>query len=258
MSRKALALSAALLAGLLAVAAATTLDVPGNRAVAGPVLPASVKPLFALPRPAPKPRPAPGSFTVEHVQSGQVALHAKPGGPVIARVGPRTQFGSPQTLAVAARARGWVGVINEDVANGSVAWVQAHSLALKPKLTRVVLRVNLERKRLELVDGNREERQMTVGVGGPGSPTPKGRFSITDKLSGSAFGAAYGCCILALSGHQTNTPPGWTGGNRLAIHGTDNPGTIGRGASAGCLHADASDMKLLMRKVSLGTPVFIH
>jgi len=100
-------------------------------------------------------------------------------------------------------------------------------------LTRTVLRVNLERKRLELVDGNRVERRIAVGVGGPGSPTPKGRFSITDKLPGSAYGSAYGCCILALSGHQTNTPPGWTGGNRLAIHGTNNPSTIGRGASAG-------------------------
>ena len=257
MPRKALVLSAAPLAGMLAVAMATTLDAPDHQARAVVV----AKPLIPIPqpRPAPKAPPHKGGFTVERVKRGQqVTLHAKPNGPVIARVGSRTEFGSPQTLAVATRAGGWVGVINEDVANGSVAWVKAHTRSLKPKLTRVALRVSLERKRLELLDGHRVERRMTIGVGKPGSPTPKGRFSITDKLPGSEYGSVYGCCILGLSGHQPNTPPVWKGGNRLAIHGTDNPGTIGRRSSLGCLHADAKDMKLLMRRVPLGTPVFIR
>jgi lipoprotein-anchoring transpeptidase ErfK/SrfK len=97
-----------------------------------------------------------------------------------------------------------------------------------------------------------------VGIGRPGSPTPAGRFSITDKLSGGTFGPFYGCCILALSGHQTNTPAGWQGGDRLAIHGTNDPGSIGVPSSAGCLHADAEDLKVLVRRVPLGTPVLIH
>ena len=203
-------------------------------------------------------RPA-GGVTVEQVKTGgKVNLHSKPNGRVIARVGSRTDFGSPQTLTVAARRGSWLGVINEDVSNGGVAWVKAQGQELKPRRTDVVLRVSLEHKRLELVDGNRVERKMTVGVGRPGSPTPKGRFSVTDKLSGRAYGGVYGCCILALSGRQTNVPPGWRGGDRLAIHGTNDPGSIGRRSSAGCLHADASDLKLLMRKVSLGTPVVIY
>ena len=43
---------------------------------------------------------------------------------------------------------------------------------------------------------------------------------------------AYGCCILALSGHQDNLPAGWPGGDRLAIHGGSG---IGSADSAGCL-----------------------
>ena len=88
---------------------------------------------------------------------------------------------------------------------------------------------------------------------------------MTDKLSGSRFGPYYGCfgpyhgcCILALSGHQPNTPPGWTGGNRLAIHGTDAPGTIGAAASAGCLRAAEGDLRVLMDTVPVGTPMFIR
>jgi hypothetical protein len=199
------------------------------------------------------------AVTVEQVKTGgKVNLHARPNGRVIARVGSRTDFGSPQTLSVAARRGSWLGVINEDVSNGTLAWVKAPGRALESRRTDVVLRVNLERKRLELVDGNRVERKMPVGVGRPGSPTPKGRFSVTDKLSGRPYGGTYGCCILALSGRQTNVPPGWQGGDRLAIHGTNDPGSIGRRSSAGCLHADASDLRVLMRKVSLGTPVVIY
>jgi lipoprotein-anchoring transpeptidase ErfK/SrfK len=99
---------------------------------------------------------------------------------------------------------------------------------------------------------------MTVGVGRPTSPTPTGRFALTDKLSGSRYGSYYGCCILALSAHQPNLPPGWTGGDRIAIHGTNAPWTIGTASSAGCPHARDADLRVLMRRVPLGAPVFIR
>jgi hypothetical protein len=95
---------------------------------------------------------------------------------------------------------------------------------------------------------------MRVGVGAPGTSTPTGRFAITDKLRGSAYSSVYGCCILALSGHQTNLPPGWTGGDRLAIHGGSTAGAV----STGCMHADEADLRDLMRIVPLGAQITIH
>ena len=96
-----------------------------------------------------------------------------------------------------------------------------------------------------------------MAVGSAGSPTPPGRYAVTDKIDGSRYGSYYGCCILALTGHQTNPPPGWTGGDRLAIHGTNAPSTIGTPASAGCLRAADDDLQVLMRLVPLGTPVHV-
>ena len=101
-------------------------------------------------------------------------------------------------------------------------------------------------------------RRMHVAVGRPGSPTPTGRFSVTDKISGERFGPYYGCCILALSATQPHTPPGWTGGNRMAIHGTDASSSIGTAASAGCLRAGDEDLNALMEWVPAGTPVVIR
>jgi hypothetical protein len=93
-----------------------------------------------------------------------------------------------------------------------------------------------------------------VGIGAVRTPTPIGRFGVTDKLTG-LNPAAYGCCILALSAHQTHLPLGWPGGDRIAIHGG---GGIGAATSNGCLHATEFVLRRLMRLVPLGTQVVIH
>ena len=67
--------------------------------------------------------------------------------------------------------------------------------------------------------------------------------------------SAYGCCVLALSGHQPNLPSTWTGGDRLAIHGG---GGIGSAVSTGCPHARTADLLYMMRALPLGTHVIIH
>jgi lipoprotein-anchoring transpeptidase ErfK/SrfK len=212
----------------------------------------------AASKPAP-PKPQP-RFSVVQIQSGRtLALHSKPGGPVIAHVASTTQFGSQTTLAVAAQRGAWVGLTSTDIPNGTLGWVKrSRGDGLKASTTHMSLRIDLSRRSLELRDGRKVVRRASVGIGRPGSATPTGRFSVTDEIPGSRYGAFYGCCIVALSGHQLHTPAGWQGGNRLAIHGTDNPGSIGVPSSAGCLHADAADLRVLMRRVRLGTPVFIH
>ena len=207
------------------------------------------------PKPVVKPQP---KFAVAQVRPGRtVALRSKPGGRVLASVGSTTEFSSPTTFAVAAHKPGWLGVTSTNLPNGKIGWVKANN-SLKAQSTHISLRIDLSRRRLELRDGRKVLRHVTVGIGRSSSPTPTGRFAITDKLSGGAYGPYYGCCILALSGHQVNTPAGWQGGDRLAIHGTNDPGSIGVPSSAGCLHADAEDLKVLMRRVPLGTPVFIR
>ena len=120
--------------------------------------------------------------------------------------------------------------------------------------TRLEIDVDLSQRRATLRRSSRVLRRFVVGVGRPGSPTPTGRFSVTDKLNGPAYSAYYGCCILALSATQPNLPAGWSGGNRIAIHG----GPTGSAVTAGCIHAADADLRSLMRLVPLGTPVLIR
>jgi L,D-transpeptidase-like protein len=189
---------------------------------------------------------------------GDLALSDRPGGPPALRIGSTTEFGSPRVLGVAARRGDWLGVVATERPNNRLAWVRRNSPGLNLRRTGWSLHADLSERTLTLRKDGRRVHRLAVAIGRPGSETPTGRFAVTDKLSGSQFGPYYGCCILALSGHQPNTPPGWTGGDRLAIHGTDVPSTIGTAASAGCLRASDADLRLLMAKVPLGATVFIR
>jgi L,D-transpeptidase catalytic domain len=194
----------------------------------------------------------PGTL-VAHVRTGRVvAVRSAPDGPVLARLSSRTEFGSPRTFAVTRAARG-LRVITTELPNGRTGWVDAPH-ALRLSRTRVTIDVDLSARLLRVRSADRLVRTIRIGIGAPGTPTPTGRFAITDKLRGPDYSAVYGCCILALSGHQTNLPPGWTGGDRLAFHG----GSTGGAVSTGCLHAAESDLRYLMRLVPLGAQVVIH
>jgi hypothetical protein len=194
------------------------------------------------------PPPAPALFETARPRARAIALRTAPGGTVVARLRDRTEFGTPLVLGVGAQRGDWVGVITSALPNGRLGWVRRAALRLTPLRTTIV--VSIARQRLELRRGATVLRSLAVGVGSARTPTPKGRFVVTDKLRGNAV---YGCCILALSGHQAAVARWWRGDPRLAIHG----GRYGA-ASYGCLHASDSDLRFLMAHVPLGTPVTIR
>ena len=241
--------------------AATQRNVNGQTAApqtAAPPAPAApaLQPIEEVAPPAP---PEPPSTPILRVRAGEtVVLRGKPRGEVVREVAATTEFGSPTTLTVAAERGDWLGVTSTALPNGKLGWVKKEDRAVAKRRTDLAIRIDLSQRRMRLMDGDRVLRTATVGIGRPGSATPTGRFAVTDKLDGADYGAYYGCCIIALSGNQPNLPPGWPGGDRLAIHGTNNPATIGARPSAGCLHAGESHLRALMRRVPLGTPVLIH
>jgi L,D-transpeptidase catalytic domain len=208
----------------------------------------------------PQPLRVTPSHVIAHVRPGSVVtLRARPFGPVVARVGSMTRFGSQRALGVLATKRGrWLAVTEPGVESNRVAWIDARAGGLRYSRTALEVDLNLSDRTLTVRRGEKILRSTTVGIGAPDSPTPTGRFAITDKLDGGDFDGAYGCCILALSAIQPNLPRGWGGGDRIAIHGTLSPGDFGRAVSAGCVHARDSDLHWLMRVVPLGTPVIIQ
>ncbi len=194
--------------------------------------------------------------TVLTVRTGAtVALRDGPGGTVIDRVGDRTEFGSPTVLTVLERRGPWAGVPTQLRPNGKLAWVRARGPGLASGSVGQSIVIDLSEMRGELSRNGEVERRWAVGIGGPGTPTPTGRFSITDEIEGG-LNPVYGCCAIALSATQPNLPAGWTGGDRIAIHGTSEP--LGEANSTGCVHSSDSDLRALIEGVVLGTPVTIR
>lgn len=189
----------------------------------------------------------------------RVSLLDRPGGKVIERIGDTTEFGSPEVLSPtgASRRDDWLAVTHTSLGNDDVAWVNSSRAPVSVRARTVRLEVDLSRREVVVRQDGDAPRRISVAVGAPDTPTPPGEYYVTDKLRGADFGSFYGCCILALSGHQPNLPQGWSGGDRLAIHGSPTP-TWGQNVSNGCLHARTADLRFLIKTVPLGTIVSVH
>jgi hypothetical protein len=200
----------------------------------------------------PQVRPA-GPFFAATPRVDSVVLRQRPGGRALATVRARTEYGSRQTVGVAATRGNWVGVISTALPNGVLGWVPRKELKLRPVAWSI--EISLSSRTLALSHDGVVVRRVGIGVGASGSATPVGHYVVTDHIDPAAYGtSAYGCCILALSGHQTHPPAGWNPNRdwRLAIHGGAN-GAV----SAGCVHADEATLRYLMRMTPLGTPVTV-
>lgn len=185
------------------------------------------------------------------------ALRSRPGGPVVARLRPRTSFDSPTVLPVLRGSGRWLAVLSSELPNRRAGWISADA-ALEAHYISHRIDVSLRRREVVVRDGGRVVSRFPVAIGGPSTPTPQGRFAVTDKLFTHDASSPYGCCILALSGRQTNAPQGWGGGDRIAIHATNLPETIGTEASLGCLRAPTAAIRRAVSTVPLGTIVTIR
>jgi len=226
-----------------------------SASVAAPPVDA-VKNLALNPQAQPRHRRSQRGTLVASVRPGhEVLLRSAAHGPVVARIGTRTEFGSPQTFAVTRLLPGRrYRVISSILPNGRTGWIDAKPGTFTLSHAHVSLEVDLSARLLRVHRGSRVTRTIRLGIGAPGTPTPTGRFAVTDKLNGAAYSPVYGCCILALSAHETHLPSGWTGGDRIAIHGGSTTGAV----STGCLHASTAALRYLMRSVPLGALVVIH
>lgn len=204
---------------------------------------------------APDP-PGPSYDIARVIPGARIPVHESPEGPVVKVVGAETEFGSPRSFYIAERRGEWLGVPAAALENNELGWIRDDEGAVEIVKSSFSVTADLSERVVQIRYGHRVMRSIQVTIGRAGSETPTGLFAVTDGLAGRGLGPYYGCCALALTGHQPSLPQGWIGGDRIAIHGT--PGAVGAAASAGCLRASDRDMVDLFALVPLGTPVFIN
>jgi lipoprotein-anchoring transpeptidase ErfK/SrfK len=110
-------------------------------------------------------------------------------------------------------------------------------------LMAYAITVNLSARRLTLYRDGSPVKSYPVGIGKILTPTPAGTYYIINKAPnpGGPFGVM------------------WMGLNRkgYGIHGTNNPASIGKVVSHGCIRMYNQDVLELSRLVPIGTPVRI-
>ncbi|NLK52343.1 MAG: L,D-transpeptidase family protein [Syntrophomonadaceae bacterium] len=107
------------------------------------------------------------------------------------------------------------------------------------------LTVDVDNRTLQVRRENKVIKTYPVAVGKPETPTPLGDWSIVEKTvnPGGPFGARW---------MRLSVP--WGG---YGIHGTNNPNSIGKAASHGCVRMFNEDVIELYDMVTIGTPVKI-
>jgi lipoprotein-anchoring transpeptidase ErfK/SrfK len=192
------------------------------------------------------------------VEAGGAMVHRWPGGPASGTIPATTQLGTPTwAWAVSASPNGsWGRVMLPGLPNNRTGWI--HLTGLTVRHTTWWVRATLHTHRLLLLNGRRMVAAFPIGVGAPASPTPTGRYNVTDLVNTGDPSGPFGWYAFGLSGHQSNLPAGWSGGTQLAIHGTNIPGSIGANQSAGCLHLTATALAVLKAHLILGSPVVIR
>jgi lipoprotein-anchoring transpeptidase ErfK/SrfK len=161
----------------------------------------------------------------------------------------KTQFGEPVWVPVLHR-RGSSGTLLVPLgASGRAVTTSLRPLALRWSRIRVV--VDLGSSRLTVSDGRHRLGTFPIGQGAPESPTPAGRFFVTDRIA-FPVGSPYAPYALGISAHQTHLAPTWIGGDQIAIHA----GPMGA-ISNGCIHVGYAAITLLRRTAALGTLVVV-
>jgi lipoprotein-anchoring transpeptidase ErfK/SrfK len=191
---------------------------------------------------------------------GAVARRS-PGGAVIATFKGKnvndypTVFGVLGKVVVRSCAAAWYRVELPMRPNGATGYVPAGSVVLQPVATRI--EVDLSTRRLTLYRQARAVLRATVAIGSPSTPTPTGRYYVNQRLVPDDPNGPFGPGAVGISAFS-NVLTGWVQGGPVAIHGTDEPWSIGRAVSNGCIRLPNATLLKVYRLAVAGTPVIIH
>jgi hypothetical protein len=117
--------------------------------------------------------------------------------------------------------------------------------------------VSIPDRELVLLEDGRVKQIYRVAVGKPATPSPAGSFSIVRRVSNPTY--SHNGRVVA-PGPENPVGSRWMGLSLkgYGIHGTNEPNSIGKAASHGCIRMAKSDLEELYAQVQIGDAVEIH
>jgi lipoprotein-anchoring transpeptidase ErfK/SrfK len=128
----------------------------------------------------------------------------------------------------------------------------------QPEATRdVVILVSIPDRKLAVIEDGKLTHTFPVAVGKESSPSPSGDFTIVSRVVDPTY---YHPGVVIPAGPQSPLGTRWIGLSKkgFGIHGTNEPRSIGKAASHGCIRMRRTDVEQLFTLVRGGDVVTIR
>jgi lipoprotein-anchoring transpeptidase ErfK/SrfK len=134
------------------------------------------------------------------------------------------------------------------------AQVMAQQVATPATATQRVIVVSLEDHKLALVEDGQVKKIYSVAVGKPSTPSPEGTFTIARRVANPVY-RHNGKAVMPGPHNPVGTR--WMGLSipGYGIHGTNEPNSIGKAASHGCVRMAKADLEEFSELVAVGDTV---
>jgi lipoprotein-anchoring transpeptidase ErfK/SrfK len=103
----------------------------------------------------------------------------------------------------------------------------------------------------------RKAIETRAAIGSSATPTPTGRYYVNQRLVPADPNGPFGPGAIGISAFS-DVLTGWAQGGPIAIHGTNQPWSIGRAVSNGCVRVPNHVLRRLFRATLAGTPVLVR
>jgi lipoprotein-anchoring transpeptidase ErfK/SrfK len=122
---------------------------------------------------------------------------------------------------------------------------------------RRLIVVSIPQRKLVLMEDGAVKKVYPVAVGKASTPSPAGRFTIKERVSNPTY--SHRGKVVA-PGPRNPVGSRWMGLSvkGYGIHGTNEPGSIGKAASHGCIRMGKADLEELFAQVEVGDAVEIR
>jgi lipoprotein-anchoring transpeptidase ErfK/SrfK len=166
-----------------------------------------------------------------------------------------TERGVPRVFLVETRRDGWLEVLLPVRPNGSMGWIRTTDVELAANPYRID--VQLAAHALTIHRDDELVLETAIGYGAEDTPTPGGRYYLTELLQPPDPEGVYGPFAFGLSGFSDVHLDFAGGEGVIGIHGTNQPDSIGSTVSNGCIRVPNEVIAEMASFLPLGTPVTI-
>jgi lipoprotein-anchoring transpeptidase ErfK/SrfK len=194
------------------------------------------------------------------VVRSRARVYRRAGHQPLARFGKLNQNGYPTTFSIVGAVvnrscrASWYRIQLPIRPNGVTGYVRPADVIVKEVKTRIV--VDLSARTLTFYRAGKLVLTTPVAVGSPSTPTPIGQFYVNQRLVPTNPNGPFGPAALGVSAFS-DVLTGWAQGGPIGIHGTNQPWSIGRAVSNGCIRVPNATLRKIFDATLGGSPVVI-